>query len=265
VSNSRNDAADLFAGTAWYYARYRAPYPAVLFDRLVGAFGLDGRGRLLDLGCGTGQIALPLASRFEEVVGVDVSREMLAEARREAAAAGVSNVRWVEMAAESISPALGRFRLVTLGSAFHWMDRHEVLRRGHALLEPGGGIALTGIGSYWSSEAAWEQQIVHVVQRWLGSTRRAGSGTFRDPQERFEVILARSAFTTIETGECRLTRTLDIDGVIGELYSTSFCNPRLLGSNRQAFEEDLRAALLRMEPSGDFLQERTVEYVLGFT
>jgi hypothetical protein len=42
----------LFAGTAYYYARYRGPYPTALIADIVTHFGLDGAGRLLDLGCG---------------------------------------------------------------------------------------------------------------------------------------------------------------------------------------------------------------------
>ncbi len=90
------DRRDLFKGTAWYYARYRPGYPGPFFDHLAARFGLDGTGRLLDLGCGTGQLALPLAGRFEGVVGMDPEPEMLAEAAARARAARVDNVSWAE-------------------------------------------------------------------------------------------------------------------------------------------------------------------------
>src|SRR3981081_1378157 len=69
----------LFAGTAWYYARYRPNYPTVFFDDVVDRFGLDGTGRLLDLGCGTGQLTIPLAPHFTEAVSMDPEPDMLAE------------------------------------------------------------------------------------------------------------------------------------------------------------------------------------------
>src|SRR5205085_5207244 len=59
-----------FAGTAANYARYRPGYPVPLFERIVAAFRLDGTGRLLDVGCGTGKLALPLASQVAAVVGL---------------------------------------------------------------------------------------------------------------------------------------------------------------------------------------------------
>ncbi len=67
--------SDLFAGTAPYYARYRPGYPGAVLGHLRAAFNLDGTGRLLDLGCGTGEVARPLHADFEEVVGLDVSPE----------------------------------------------------------------------------------------------------------------------------------------------------------------------------------------------
>ncbi|MEI2583036.1 methyltransferase [Scytonema sp. PRP1] len=53
----------LFQGAAWHYARYRPKYPPVLFDLLTQKFELNGQGRLLDLGCGAGLIAIPLRDR----------------------------------------------------------------------------------------------------------------------------------------------------------------------------------------------------------
>jgi ubiquinone/menaquinone biosynthesis C-methylase UbiE len=59
------------------------------------ALGLpDARGRALDFGCGVGRLSRALASRYGEVVGVDISTTMLARARQLHAAMG--NVRFVE-------------------------------------------------------------------------------------------------------------------------------------------------------------------------
>jgi predicted RNA methylase len=61
TSPSQHDPT-LFQGTARYYVRYRTPYPAGFFTHLRQVFQLDGSGHALDLGCGTGQLALPLSS-----------------------------------------------------------------------------------------------------------------------------------------------------------------------------------------------------------
>src|SRR5438128_2436713 len=99
----------LFRGSARFYERGRLPYPAGLAGVLATALDLDGRGRLLDAGCGPGTVALRLAHLFEEVVGLDPDADMLAEAKRRAAELGIGNARWVCQRAEALPAGLGSF------------------------------------------------------------------------------------------------------------------------------------------------------------
>ena len=78
----------LYAGSAAYYVQGRVPYTQELVDALVAELTLDGSGRLLDVGCGPGSLALLLAPLFEHATGLDADPHMLAEAERQAAAAG---------------------------------------------------------------------------------------------------------------------------------------------------------------------------------
>jgi SAM-dependent methyltransferase len=64
-------AVDLYQGTAEYYDRYRLPYPEAMTEDLIARTGVSGHGRLLDLACGTGQLAFPLRRSFAEVWAVD--------------------------------------------------------------------------------------------------------------------------------------------------------------------------------------------------
>jgi ubiquinone/menaquinone biosynthesis C-methylase UbiE len=64
-----------------------APAPPIAGDvDFYERFARDGGGPVLELACGTGRIALPLAERGLEITGVDISEGMLAIARRKAAA-----------------------------------------------------------------------------------------------------------------------------------------------------------------------------------
>src|SRR5688500_17354833 len=85
----------VFAGAASHYERGRVPDAPRLDDTLAAELQLDGSGRLLDVGCGPGTIALRLAHLFEEVVGLDPDAAMLSEAARLAGEREVSNARWV--------------------------------------------------------------------------------------------------------------------------------------------------------------------------
>ena len=258
--------SDAFKGTAYYYSRYRPPYPEEFFDLIRNAFRLDGRGRLLDLGCGTGHIAVPLSRHFEETVGMDPEPEMLAEAERVIAEAGADRVQLVRGGSSDLLRLigiLGTFRLVTMGSSFHWMAREATLEVLSRMVEPGGGIVIASAGSLWSAGEPWCREVKAIVQRWLGEQRRAGSATFSGLVERHEDIIDRSSFGPCETHIIRYRQAWTVDTVIGYLYSTSFCSPTVLGDNRQAFEQDLRNTLTRLEPSGRFIEDVTLEVHLG--
>ena len=104
-----------FSGeVAGYYARFRPGYPPPVVDALVRELGLTREHRLLDLGCGTGQLAAAL-TEDREVVGVDPAGAMLEVARRRP---GGERVTWIEGDARALD--LGRrFDLVLLtGHAF---------------------------------------------------------------------------------------------------------------------------------------------------
>lgn len=251
---------DIFASTAEYYARYRRGYPPALFAHLRATFGLDGTGRLLDLGCGTGEVVRPMHTNFAEIIGIDSSPEMIAQAQRQAEEAAITNIQWHSFPAEAISDSLGRFRLITIGNAFHWMQHDEVLTKAHALLEPGGGIAILGNpGFVWGGVNPWEATVRDVIVRWLGPRRRTSTGFF--PAESgdawIQSALARSPFTDVIGSEFHWSRPVDIDHILGELYSTSFANHTLLGDRAAPFAADLRQSLLALEPTGHFAQHIT--------
>ena len=61
----------LYRGAAGYYDRFRLPYPDAMIADLARRAAPSGHGRLLDLACGTGQLAFPLRGWFAEVWAVD--------------------------------------------------------------------------------------------------------------------------------------------------------------------------------------------------
>jgi len=255
---------DLFKGTAWYYARYRPQYPASLIRHLVDQFALDGEGRLLDLGCGTGQLALRFQDWFEEIVGIDPEPEMLEEARRLSLEHRVSHVQWLEGKAEDRAEDLGSYRLVTIAKAFHWMDRETVLDLLYRQTDVGGGIAIIGIDSEKRELQPWQHTVNEVVARWLGSERRAGNSTYQPPAERYEDTLAKSLYRHIEKHVLPpYTVKWNVESIIGNLYSTSFGARRFFGDDLERFEGELRSALLTINPADEFIEKQSVSVITG--
>ena len=253
----------LFKSTAKYYAAYRVPYPDELMGRLVADCNLDGRQRLLDLGCGTGQVFLPLAPHVGSVVAVDPDAGMLKYAARETARCGYANVNFVKAKAEEISIPFGTFDLVTAGASFHWMDRNAVGRAiASDLLVPGGKLAILGSNSLWHGAEPWHAVAREVIRRWLGENRRAGTGVFSAPSEPHQAVLTRLGYT-IEEATFEIRHEWSVKTFLGYLYSTSFSSLDLLGDNRSRFEADLQGALRVHNPSGRYAETLRFYFILA--
>src|ERR1700723_727424 len=130
----------VFEGTAGYYRQGRKPYAPTLADALAKHLNLDGRGSLLDVGCGPGTVALFFAHLFEDVIGLDPDSGMLAEARRAAVEERISNASWVQMRAEDLPGPLSTFRVISFGQSFHWMDRPRVASTVRDMLDADGAV-----------------------------------------------------------------------------------------------------------------------------
>ena len=131
-----------FQTAAAHYLAGRPPYPEALIERVVQLIGLTRDDRLLDLGCGPGQLARAFAAHVGEVVAMDPEPQMLAIARQ--LAEGVPNMQVVQGRSDELDDRHGRFKAVVIGRAFHWMDREQTLRDLDRLIEPGGAVVLIG-------------------------------------------------------------------------------------------------------------------------
>ena len=130
-THTNRQRAESFGTRAAQYDRVRPGYPDALFDDLL-ALGL---GEVLDVGCGTGKAAVPLAARGLRVLGVEIDERMAAVARSHGVA--------VEVAAfESWDDAGRRFDLVVSGQAWHWVDPARGARKVALVLRPAGHLAL---------------------------------------------------------------------------------------------------------------------------
>ena len=217
---------------------------------------------VVDVGCGPGEVAIALRDRFDAVVGIDLSAEMIAEAQRQTEAAGGDAIEWRLMPAEEIGEALGDFRLVTLSDSLHWMAQDDVLARCFDRVTSGGDIVQLTHGQSIGMTAIaqpWQREISATIKTWLGPRRRAGTGYYEQPERSEEQMLVDAGFTDAESGSL----TIELDWDLGYLSSTSYAGRQALGEKHRAFEADLRERLMRAEPSGRFRSTLEAEWLLA--
>jgi ubiquinone/menaquinone biosynthesis C-methylase UbiE len=262
-----NFPADAYAGTASYYLRYRFPYPERLLRDLIRNSSVTGEGRLLDLACGPGRVALALASSFREVWAIDLEPEMIEAARREAERRGAENITWLVGRAEDMKVPSASIELITVGEAFHRLDQEVAALQALRWLKP--GCCLASLGSYTilHGREPWHRVVLDIISRWTNgnfppsagaAAKRPGGGP--DHTER---VLREAGFEEVASHKLVEPHTWTIDEILGYLYSTSVCSKAVLAGDADTFEAELRTALLAHDPSGMYRESTQWGFTIG--
>ncbi len=180
---------------------------------------LGAGGPVVELGVGTGRIAIPTALAGVPVIGVDSSRGMLTVCRRHAEAAGVGGLLDLREGDIRRPPVEGRFGLVTapFRSLLHLEsddDRRAVLDAVRALLRPGGrfvfDVFAPGADDIAETHARWLEREPGIWERadWDEQNRiltlavrgETGETSMRLawlPPDRWRELLAAAAFEVV--------------------------------------------------------------------
>jgi SAM-dependent methyltransferase len=139
-SSERQRLRSTFEEVAELYDRMRPMYPAELFDELVRLASVPERGRIVEIGSGTGKATRPLAERGYRITAVELGAQLAAVARRNLAPFPDAEI--VNADFETWTPETAEFDLVAAFTAFHWIDPGRRYDKASSLLRPGGALAV---------------------------------------------------------------------------------------------------------------------------
>jgi len=144
--------------------------------------------RILDLGCGDGQLTGKIVAAGATVVGVDASPEMVAEARNKGIDARVCNAETLPFAAE--------FDAVFSNAALHWVRHQDAMLAGvKRALKPGGRF-VAEMGGH-GNIAAIRVALIAVLERHGCSGLEDGVNYYPTP-EAYRARLERQGFAVEE-------------------------------------------------------------------
>lgn len=116
------------------YARLRPGYPSDLIESLIDSLRINNRSMILDLACGTGNLAKSLSARVKpNIICLDHSLTMLRYNRI---------VARLNAVAEALPLKSAAFDGVLIGQAFHWFDFDRALNEIARILKRGAGFAI---------------------------------------------------------------------------------------------------------------------------
>ena len=236
------------------YAEHRRGYPAPVVDLLARTLDLPPDAYVLDLGCGTGQLTVPLADRYERVVGADPSPDMLALARSRS---GSQPVSWLLADDRDVArlPLLAGLDAVTIAQAIHLLDRAPLFEALAARMSARARIAIVANGSpLWLRDLPWSRALNAYLGHWFGAAPLSACGTDPDSRAGFRAELAAAGFSTASEVAFDYTETHSYERILGNVYSALSpgslpTGPAFEAGLREAlgpgpFEEDVRVAIL---------------------
>lgn len=232
-----------FETTVPLYAELRAPYPAEFFRTVAAKLRFSKRDALIDLGTGPGLLALGFAPYVGRITGVDPEPEMIAVARH-AAEQQSQAFTLIEGKAEALPDDIGRFDVVTIGRALHWMDRDAMAALLPRLLAPDGAIVVCASGSAADGRNAWLDVYNEARRFWSG---QAGGTRHR---EVLAAVLAGTRLKLTEEISVESSHQLSVNDLARRVLTFSTTSPAVLGDKAEAMLRDVRERLLPLSRDG---------------
>ncbi len=144
----------------------RPAYPLETLT-ILGELIVDEPRVVLDVGCGTGNVARPLAEYVERIDAVDLSLPML-ERAKVLPGGDSAKIRWLHGRAEDVELE-PPYALVTAGESLHWMEWDVVLPRLARVLTPHGMLAIAYIGHIEEQPVPWGEGYRQISQRFTNN------------------------------------------------------------------------------------------------
>ena len=218
--------------------RKRPPYPAETSEIIADLCPRDNR-RVLELGAGTGEIAIPLATLVDAVDAVEPSEAMMGVAR---SMPGFDKVNWHRTSAEEFGYEK-RYGLVVCAQCLGWLDWEMVFPKMASCLHPEGALVIVEQSEL--SDPRWNGELRRLISRY---------STNQDfvPFDLIEGITARGLFNPL--GSCRTDPSpfqQSIDDFIDSIHARNgFSRDRMTEAACIEFDQAVRHLLGQHHPSG---------------
>lgn len=195
------------------YSKNRPGYPDALYTKLLQLNGGRRFARVADVGCGSGQSSYGLLRIADSVIGVEPGASL-----RKLAAERYPSIRFKKGSGENTGIEDSSLDLVTVATAFYWMDMPRALLEFSRILKPGGILSIYRYGFPHLNSSGGDVVMRHMNENW---------DYYRDPVLKVSDPSHREIQTSnlfVESG-CEVLENrvlLDVEDYVGFLSSTSY-------------------------------------------
>jgi SAM-dependent methyltransferase len=231
-----------FATTVALYEELRTPYPPAFFREVAQRLALTKAHALIDLGTGPGLLALGFAPYVGRIVGVDPEPAMLAAARKAAQRAS-QDLTLIAGKAEDLPDDIGRFDVVTIGRALHWMDRDLTLAQLERLVAPNGVILVCSSVSAGEGRNPWLEDYNAARRAWSNESLWSESGSAGRTHRDLAGFFRGTRFQAAEVIKVETSHQVSLHNLARRVMTFSSSSPGVLGDRAEAMVRDVEQRL----------------------
>ncbi len=219
------------------YDRARISYPKQLIDDIITYSGISQNGKILDVGCGTGQATLLFAQRGYQVIGLDPGQEMVNIAKEKCSS--FPKVSFKVKTFEEVKFPEASFETIISGMAWHWIKPENQYEKVFRILKAKGTLAL-----FWSYQQKEESDFMKctgkILDKYGGIDKGpAGSWGKQIADFTYDELSRSRLFTSVETREYEEDIEFSKQKYLDLVISYSYFQ-RLPQEKRRSLTEDLQ-------------------------
>ena len=140
------------------YQKARREYPHKLIKYIKDKVKIEKESKVLDIGCGTGKSTIPFAKSGCSILGIDISRDMVKEAKKNSRK--YENLYYRFGSFESLKLPKNSFDVVLAGASFHWLNPKTCYKKTHIILKDKGYLAI-----FWNSPVFRKSKVVRELKK----------------------------------------------------------------------------------------------------
>lgn len=201
------------------YTKVRPSYPHEVYDIIAQALDIVPAGQAVDIACGSGQSIDGLKAIAVKITGIDIGEMLLEDAARRH-----PDVTFKQGSGEEPGLPSNFADLVTIATAFYWMDREHVVRSLADVLRPGGVLAIYKYDFPSLDGAAAAVVDRHLNERW--DTYRSVRLNNYDANST-EIIANSRAFSAAKRSLVKNRLSMAVEQYVDFMASTSYVSKYL--------------------------------------
>ena len=158
-----------FGTVSLLYDKARIGYPPDLINDIILFSQIKKEGKILEVGCGSGQATISFAEKGYSITGLDISNDLLDIAKRKCSV--FPQVRFMVNSFEDAVIKENSVNLIISGLAWHWVKPERRYEKAYRILRDDGTLAF-----FWSYQQKGKSEIVGAVGKIFDKYGSKGAG-----------------------------------------------------------------------------------------